>query len=69
MTDADAEDARTFVVVANLEDQYSIWPEGQLLPAGWRFAGRTGTRAECLEWIEATWTDMTPASLRKPPER
>jgi MbtH protein len=69
MTDADAEDAPPFVVVANHEDQYSIWPDGKPLPAGWRLAGRAGTRAECLEWIEATWTDMTPASLRRLPER
>jgi MbtH protein len=69
MTDADAEDTRTFVVVANHEDQYSIWPEAKPLPSGWRAAGRTGTRAECLQWIEATWTDMTPASLRRLPER
>jgi MbtH protein len=55
----------TFQVVVNHEEQYSIWPASRELPAGWRGAGKTGTKKECLEFIEQNWTDMRPLSLRK----
>jgi len=54
-----------YQVVVNDEEQYSIWPEGRELPAGWRVAGKSGAKAECLEHIEKTWTDMRPRSLRE----
>jgi len=52
-------------VVINDEEQYSIWPADRDNPPGWRDAGKQGTKAECLAWIEQVWTDMRPASLRK----
>ncbi|MDI1428688.1 MULTISPECIES: MbtH family protein [Polyangium] len=55
----------TFEVVVNHEEQYSIWPAGREIPAGWRLAGKRGNRAECLQYIEEVWTDMRPLSLRK----
>jgi MbtH protein len=51
-------------VVVNGEEQYSIWPVHLENPAGWRDAGKTGSKAECLEFIRAVWTDMRPLSLR-----
>ena len=54
-----------FHVVINHEEQYSIWPTALDLPAGWREAGFTGTKAECLAHIDVVWTDMRPLSLRK----
>lgn len=60
-----SEDSESVVkVVVNDEEQYSIWPVDRDNPAGWRDAGKTGTKVECLAWIEVTWTDMRPASLR-----
>jgi MbtH protein len=53
-----------FQVVVNHEEQYSIWPVGRALPAGWRDAGFTASRAACLAHIETVWTDMRPASVR-----
>jgi MbtH protein len=59
------EDDRTiFRVVVNHEEQYSIWPDYRDLPLGWRDAGKTGTRQECLAYIEDVWKDMRPLSLR-----
>ena len=58
------EDA-TFVVVVNHEEQYSIWAAHRELPAGWRAAGKSGSKAECLEHIDRHWTDMRPKSLRE----
>ena len=54
----------TYNVVVNLEGQYSIWPIGREIPAGWRATGFSGPKAECLERIKTVWTDMRPRSVR-----
>jgi MbtH protein len=54
-----------YQVVVNHEEQYSIWPEWREPPGGWRPAGKTGTKEECLAWVDEVWTDMRPLSLRK----
>ncbi len=59
------EDTTIYAVVVNHEEQYSIWPDERERPLGWRDAGKTGTRQECLAYIEEVWTDMRPLSLRK----
>ncbi|WP_432924951.1 amino acid adenylation domain-containing protein [Microbispora sp. CA-135349] len=51
-------------VVVNGEEQYSLWPADRRPPDGWRAAGSAGTRQECLDHIEAVWTDMRPRSVR-----
>lgn len=53
------------VVVVNDEEQYSIWPEGRELPEGWHLAPMRGSKSECLAWIDKTWTDLRPLSLRR----
>jgi MbtH protein len=65
MSRDDQEDTTPYKVVVNHEEQYSIWPEYRENPLGWRDAGKTGTKAECLDHIERVWTDMRPLSLRK----
>lgn len=52
-------------VVVNDEEQYSLWPLDRENPAGWRDAGKSGTKAECLEFVRQVWTDMRPLSVRK----
>lgn len=54
-----------YVVVSNHEEQYSIWPLGKEIPAGWKDMGKQGPKEECLEFIKQEWTDMRPLSLRK----
>lgn len=54
-----------YKVVVNHEDQYSIWPMELDMPTGWRSAGKSGTKQECLDYIETIWTDMRPLSLRE----
>jgi MbtH protein len=61
----DAFQTRPHAVVVNDEEQYSIWLAERELPAGWRREGFTGTEEECLAYIDETWTDMRPASLRR----
>ncbi|VVN10473.1 hypothetical protein PS624_03803 [Pseudomonas fluorescens] len=54
-----------FQVVVNHEEQYSIWPDYKAVPQGWRTVGKSGLKKECLAYIEETWTDMRPLSLRQ----
>jgi MbtH protein len=62
------EDTRRYKVVINDEEQYSIWFEGQAAPLGWRDAGKTGAKKECLDYIGEVWKDMRPLSLRRAAE-
>jgi MbtH protein len=64
MTD-DQPDERTYRVVLNDEEQYSLWWTDRELPAGWRAEGTEGSRQECLTRIGEVWTDMRPLSLRR----
>ena len=54
-----------YLVVRNAEEQYSIWPEGREMPAGWEADGTVGPKDACLEHITQVWTDMRPLSLRR----
>lgn len=55
----------TYAVVINDEEQYSIWPAHREIPNGWKAVGVSGPKAECLEYIEKTWVDMRPKSVRE----
>ncbi|HEX7831892.1 MAG TPA: MbtH family NRPS accessory protein [Thermoanaerobaculia bacterium] len=59
------EDNTIYQVVVNHEEQYSIWPADRELPLGWNAAGFSGTKQQCLAYIEQVWTDMRPLSLRQ----
>lgn len=61
----DIEDRQLFKAVVNDEEQYSIWLAHRENPLGWHDAGKSGTRQECLAYIEQVWTDMRPRSLRE----
>jgi len=61
----DEDDKTTYTVVMNHEEQYSIWPVYRELPLGWTAVGKSGGKAECLEYIKEVWTDMRPLSLRQ----
>ncbi len=54
-----------YKAVVNDEEQYSIWFADRELPDGWHETGKSGTKEECLQYIEEVWTDMRPLSLRK----
>jgi uncharacterized protein YbdZ (MbtH family) len=63
--DPDREDTTVYKVVVNHEEQYSIWPDYKEMPLGWKAAGKSGLKPECLAYIKEVWTDMRPLSLRK----
>lgn len=55
----------TFVVLVNDEEQHSLWPAGMAIPAGWQVVLSQGGRQSCLDYIEASWTDIRPRSARR----
>lgn len=68
-TNNEDEDNKTYKVVINHEEQYSIWPADSENALGWEDVGKVGTKKECLEHIDEVWTDMRPLSLRKQMEQ
>lgn len=56
---------RSYQVVVNDEEQYSICFADRAPTNGWRPVGPVGPKEECLTWIENTWTDIRPISLRR----
>ncbi len=64
MNHEDQEDKTIYKVVMNHEEQYSNWPADRENPLGWRDAGKSGPKEECLAYIKEVWTDMRPLSLR-----
>ena len=63
------EDTRTYIVVVNHEEQYSLWlADKKPIPTGWTQVGKPGSKTECLALVEEVWTDMRPLSLRRAAE-
>jgi MbtH protein len=52
-----------FHVLINKEGQHSIWPTFINVPEGWEIVYRTGSRRDCLDYVNEHWTDMRPRSL------
>ena len=69
MTGNEQPDNTIYKVVVNHEEQYSIWPANRRNALGWNDAGKSGSKAECLEYIKEVWTEMRPLSLRKKMEQ
>jgi MbtH protein len=65
MNEDEHENNEVYKVVLNHEEQYSIWPAHRENPSGWKDAGKSGSKQECLAYIGEVWTDMRPLSLRK----
>lgn len=58
-------DDRSYGVVVNDEEQYSVWFADREPPPGWRAVGKEGPREECLAYVNEVWTDMRPLTLRR----
>jgi MbtH protein len=59
-----SDDRQMFKVLLNDEEQYALWPDDREVPAGWRESGKSGSKADCLAYVEEVWTDLRPKSLR-----
>jgi MbtH protein len=62
---SEQDDTTQYAVVINHEEQYSIWPTNLTCPPGWTEVGVAGDKQTCLDYIDRTWTDMRPLSLRR----
>jgi MbtH protein len=51
----------TYLVLTNAEGQFSLWPDGITVPDGWDVALAASSRADCLAFVEGSWTDICPA--------
>lgn len=58
-----------YLVLVNEEGQHSLWPSFAEVPDGWTTVHGDDTRQACLDYIEANWTDMRPASLIREMEK
>jgi MbtH protein len=69
MSDYEEEDdeinALPHIVLINHEEQYSLWRADMDIPGGWHQVWGPETRQACMDWVDKTWTDMRPLSLRK----
>ncbi|WP_329047670.1 MbtH family protein [Amycolatopsis sp. NBC_01488] len=63
MTNPFEDPSGTYLVLVNAENQHSLWPEFVDVPAGWTVTFGPAGRQECLDHVEANWTDMRPKSL------
>ncbi|MEM9135139.1 MAG: MbtH family protein [Actinomycetota bacterium] len=62
MNPFDDEDAR-FLVLRNVQGQYSLWPVFADVPGGWDVVLAETDRATCLAYVDEHWTDLRPAQL------
>lgn|GEM_PF-428700 len=59
------DDGAKFYVVVNDEEQHSLWPVFADIPVGWRVVYGEADRPACLEYVEQSWPDIRPKSLRE----
>ncbi|QLL05823.1 MbtH family protein [Mycobacterium vicinigordonae] len=58
------DDDGMFYVLTNDEEQHSLWPAYIDRPSGWWVVFGADSRPNCLAYVEQSWTDMRPKSLR-----
>jgi len=63
MTNPFEDENGQYLVIVNNEAQQSLWPSFREIPTGWTPIGPSGSRQECLAWIESNWSDLRPKSL------
>ncbi|MEV0911055.1 MbtH family protein [Streptomyces hokutonensis] len=54
----------TFHVLANAENQHSLWPTFAPVPAGWRTVLESANREAADRYVQEHWTDLRPLSLQ-----
>lgn len=63
MTNPFEDDGSQYLVLVNDENQHSLWPAWIEVPAGWSAVHGEDSWQGCLDYVEANWTDIRPASL------
>lgn len=62
MTDPFENEETAHLVLVNHLGQHSLWPEVIDVPSGWQVVYRSGRRQECVDYVEANWTDIMPGN-------
>ena len=57
----DAGSLAVWLVLVNEDGLFSICESHAAIPAGWRALGPSGTRDQCLRFIDENMTDMRPS--------
>ena len=52
-----------YLVLVNDDGQHSLWRDFIAVPAGWIVSFGPAGRQACLDHIDTTWADLTPAGL------
>jgi MbtH protein len=65
MTDMEETTEDQTIVLVNDEEQHSLWPAYQAVPAGWRQVFGPDTKSACLHYVTKSWPDITPLSVRR----
>jgi MbtH protein len=65
MTNLFDDEDGTYLVLVNGENQHSLWPAAITVPVGWARVYGPASRLGCLDYIEASWTDLRPLSLTR----
>lgn len=55
---SNAKRATLHQIVVNEAREFAVWPGAKPLPAGWRPAGRTGTRDELLAHLRSSFAPL-----------
>ena len=58
------DDSQAFLVLKNALAQYSLWPLFAAVPPGWEVTAGPLPRAACVDYLNATWTDIRPLPAR-----
>ncbi|RLQ88555.1 MbtH family protein [Notoacmeibacter ruber] len=56
------DESHRFLVLANTEGAYSLWPDFAVVPAGWTAVFGPDERSKCLDHVEHHWADISPAN-------
>jgi MbtH protein len=59
------DDSAEFLVLANDENQHSLWPLFAEVPPGWEIRHQRDSRQACIDYIDEHWTDMRSTNLAR----
>lgn len=54
------DEALDFIVLVNVQQQHSLWPNFKAIPQGWTSVFGPSSRRACLDYVETNWTDLRP---------
>lgn len=60
---------QSFLVLANDEKQYSLWPEALAIPSGWQAVFGPDNSETCHNWLNNNWADIRPCVKPSGPEQ